>query len=56
METSSDSSSLDTEMLRYSRQTLHEKIGVEGQRRLLESSVVVFGCGALGSVIASTRY
>ncbi len=39
---------------RYSRQTLLPEIGVAGQERLLASSVAVVGCGALGSVIAST--
>ena len=39
---------------RYSRQTLLPEIGVAGQQRLIESSVALVGCGALGSVIAST--
>jgi adenylyltransferase/sulfurtransferase len=39
---------------RYSRQTLLAEIGEAGQERLLASSVAVAGCGALGSVIAST--
>jgi adenylyltransferase/sulfurtransferase len=39
---------------RYSRQTLLAEIGSAGQERLLASSVTVAGCGALGSVIAST--
>jgi len=38
---------------RYSRQVLFDKIGEEGQKRLLASSAVVVGCGALGSVSAS---
>jgi len=38
---------------RYSRQTLFEGIGEAGQRKLGESRVVVVGCGALGTVIAS---
>jgi adenylyltransferase/sulfurtransferase len=37
---------------RYSRQILFEGIGEAGQRRLLESRVVVIGCGALGSAQA----
>src|SRR5256714_6318445 len=36
-------------MERYSRQILFEGIGEEGQRRIRESSVLVVGCGALGS-------
>ncbi|HIE47535.1 TPA: hypothetical protein EYP84_01415 [Candidatus Bipolaricaulota bacterium] len=39
---------------RYSRQTLLPEIGSTGQRQLLASSVAVVGCGALGTVIAST--
>jgi molybdopterin-synthase adenylyltransferase len=37
---------------RYSRQILFGEIGIEGQRRLAESLVVVLGCGALGTVQA----
>ncbi len=33
---------------------LIESIGVEGQRRLLESGVLLIGCGALGTVLANT--
>src|SRR5918993_4303919 len=36
-------------MERYSRQILFEGIGEEGQRRLRGASVLVVGCGALGS-------
>ena len=39
---------------RYSRQTLFRKIGEEGQRKLGKSSVVIIGCGALGTVIATS--
>ena len=38
---------------RYSRQTMFPGIGEEGQARLLESSMVVIGCGALGGNIAT---
>ena len=38
---------------RYSRQTLLSEIGQEGQQKLLSSTVVVVGCGALGTAIAS---
>jgi molybdopterin/thiamine biosynthesis adenylyltransferase len=37
---------------RYSRQELFAGIGRDGQRRLRDASVVVVGCGALGSVLA----
>src|SRR2546423_14170215 len=38
---------------RYSRQILFPDIGVDGQRRLLESRVAIVGCGATGSALAS---
>jgi molybdopterin-synthase adenylyltransferase len=38
---------------RYSRQALFREIGAEGQGRLRGSRVVVVGCGATGSVLAS---
>ncbi|MEN1681827.1 MAG: ThiF family adenylyltransferase [Planctomycetota bacterium] len=37
---------------RYSRQERFAPIGADGQRRLAESTVLVVGCGALGSVSA----
>jgi molybdopterin-synthase adenylyltransferase len=40
-------------MDRYARQTILPVIGEAGQRRLLESRVVVLGCGATGTVIAN---
>jgi molybdopterin-synthase adenylyltransferase len=40
-------------MERYSRQILYPAIGDAGQARISSSSVVVVGCGALGSVSAS---
>ncbi|MEE8471037.1 MAG: ThiF family adenylyltransferase, partial [Dehalococcoidia bacterium] len=39
---------------RYSRQTLFDGIGKEGQRKLADSFVVIIGCGALGTIIATT--
>lgn len=39
----------DTERLRYSRQILLPGIGEAGQRRLLEATVAIAGCGALGA-------
>ncbi len=38
---------------RYSRQTLFRPIGKAGQERLLNSSVTIIGCGALGTVLAN---
>ncbi len=39
----------DEQLLRYSRQIFLPEIDVEGQNRLLNSSVVLFGMGGLGS-------
>ncbi|HEY4232913.1 MAG TPA: ThiF family adenylyltransferase [Lacipirellulaceae bacterium] len=39
---------------RYDRQTRFAPLGDEGQRRLAAGRALVCGCGALGSVIAST--
>ncbi|MFT7420828.1 MAG: molybdopterin/thiamine biosynthesis adenylyltransferase/rhodanese-related sulfurtransferase [Algoriphagus sp.] len=39
------------ELHRYSRQVLIPEFGLEGQKRLKESSVLVIGCGGLGSPI-----
>jgi molybdopterin-synthase adenylyltransferase len=38
---------------KYSRQILFAGIGDEGQQKLLASSAVLAGCGALGTVVAS---
>src|ERR1017187_8193411 len=38
---------------RYSRQILFAEIGEAGQKRLLESSAVIVGCGALGTALAN---
>jgi len=38
---------------RYSRQTIFQEIGEEGQLKLLQSKVAVIGMGALGTVIAN---
>ena len=37
---------------RYHRQTLLPQIGTQGQERLRAASIVLIGCGALGTVIA----
>ncbi len=39
----------DNQLLRYSRQILLPQIGVEGQEKLLRSTVLVVGVGGLGS-------
>ena len=38
---------------KYSRQVLFPPIGAAGQQKLLRSSVVIVGCGALGTAQAS---
>ena len=38
---------------RYSRQTLFKEIGAEGQGKLSQARIVIVGCGATGSVLAS---
>ena len=44
---------LPEHLQRYHRQTLLPGFGVEGQERLLNSRVLVVGCGALGTVIVN---
>ncbi len=39
---------------RYSRQTLFPGIGQEGQRKLGNSRAVIIGCGALGTIMATS--
>lgn len=39
---------------RYSRQTLFSPIGEEGQRKISEATVLIIGCGALGTAISET--
>ena len=43
---------MDHELRRYHRQMLLPGFGEEGQRRLLSSTALVLGCGALGSMAA----
>lgn len=47
-------SELDPALARYSRQVLFEPIGAAGQKRLMLAHVGLVGCGALGTVLAST--
>lgn len=42
------------ELERYSRQVLFSELGEAGQTRLMQSSVLLCGCGALGTVLAET--
>ena len=42
----------DDQLLRYSRQIMLPSIGIEGQEKLLNSRVLVFGLGGLGSPVA----
>jgi molybdopterin-synthase adenylyltransferase len=49
-----DFNPLDVQTSRYARQMRFGGIGIEGQRKLLDSRALVVGCGALGSVIANT--
>lgn len=43
----------DPQLLRYARHILLDEIGIEGQERLLEASVLVVGAGGLGSPAAA---
>lgn len=45
-------SSMSDDLTRYQRQMLLPDFGAEGQQRLLDSTVFLLGCGALGSVAA----
>ena len=40
------------ELLRYSRQLVIPEVGLQGQSKLKAASVLIVGCGALGSIIA----
>jgi adenylyltransferase/sulfurtransferase len=40
------------QLTRYSRQVILEELGVDGQRRLLDSKVLVIGAGGLGSPVS----
>lgn len=41
------------DMERYSRQTILEEIGLEGQKQLSDSRVLIVGVGGLGSAVAT---
>lgn len=42
----------DSQLLRYSRQILLPDIDIEGQKKLLDSKVLIIGMGGLGSPVA----
>ena len=42
----------DDDLLRYSRQIMLPQIEIEGQKKLLNSKVLIFGAGGLGSPVA----
>ena len=42
-----------TDLTRYARQIIFPDLGQAGQRRLLDATVVLIGCGATGTVIAN---
>ncbi len=44
----------DPRLARYVRQWRYAPLGAGGQRKLLDSRVLLCGCGALGSVLANT--
>ncbi len=44
----------DRQAIRYGRQMLVPRIGRAGQQRLMQSSVTLVGCGALGAALADT--
>ena len=54
LEALSDENNIPDELSRYSRQIRFPNLGVEGQQRLSQSTALLVGCGALGSMIAST--
>ena len=42
----------DKQTEKYSRQIIIEKIGMSGQKKILNSSICIVGCGGLGSSAA----
>ena len=49
-----DAAPIDPALARYAKQVLFEPIGAIGQQRLRNARVILFGCGALGTVLANT--
>lgn len=45
---------MSEDISRYHRQYLFQKIGEEGQRKIISSRVAVIGCGALGTVLVNS--
>ena len=43
----------DPSLARYNRQMLWEPIGIEGQKKLKASKILLVGCGALGTVLGN---
>src|ERR1035437_6499750 len=43
----------DPSLARYNRQMLWPQIGIEGQKKLKASKVLLVGCGALGTVLGN---
>ena len=54
MNTADPNDEIPDELQRYSRQIRFPPFGIEGQQRLRNSSALVIGCGALGSIICNT--
>ena len=44
---------IDSNLLRYQRQMIFPGLGEEGQRRLLDATAVVIGCGATGTALSN---
>lgn len=42
----------DEQLLRYGRQIMLPQVDIDGQQRLLDSNVIIFGIGGLGSPVA----
>ena len=42
----------DEQLLRYGRQIMLPQVDIDGQQRLLDSSIIIFGIGGLGSPVA----
>ena len=42
----------DEELERYSRHILLQDVGIEGQEKIMDASVLIIGAGGLGSPIA----